>query len=260
MRKKEQHVRFCRFWVDGHTYSGSIRDTSVDIVEGDPFEGFSPIRISYPIERVKFLVPFVPGKIWAIGRNYAEHAAELGNDLPKEPLVFMKSVSALNGPSDFIRIPDWAGAIHYEGELAVAIGKGGKNIPEEEALEHVLGYSIINDVTARDMQKADGQWTRAKSFDTFAPFGPALLMVKEMPPETRIHTMVNGRTVQDGALSDMIFKVPRLIAHISRFATLAPGDIIATGTPKGVGPIKAGDVVEVEIDGIGRLRNICASL
>jgi 2-keto-4-pentenoate hydratase/2-oxohepta-3-ene-1,7-dioic acid hydratase in catechol pathway len=259
MTKKEQPVRFCRFWVDGHTYSGKLRGQSVDIVEGDPFSGFSSIRISYPIERVKFLAPFTPKKIWAIGLNYKDHANESHFEIPAEPLVFMKSVTALTGPTDFIRIPDWAGAIHYEGELAVAIGKGGRNIPEDEALDHVIGYSVINDVTARELQKKDGQWTRSKSFDTFAPFGPALLMVREMPQETYIHTSVNGKIVQDAKISQMIFPVSRLISHISRFATLEAGDIIATGTPSGVGPIRTGDIVEVDIEGIGKLRNICAA-
>ena len=134
MIKKEPPVRFCRFKVDGHIYSGRLRGTSVDIVEGDPFSGFSSIRISYPAERVKFLVPFTPKKIWAIGLNYTDHAKESHFEIPKEPVVFMKSISALTGPTDFIRIPDWAGAIHYEGELAVAIGTGGAIFPRKKLL------------------------------------------------------------------------------------------------------------------------------
>ena len=253
-------TRYCRFMVDGRSYSGVIRANSVDIVEGDPFaKTLSPVRLSYPTDRVRFLPPFTPKKIWCIGRNYLGHVKELNNEIPKEPLVFMKSVSALIGSEEIIRIPSWAGVIHYEGELAVVIGKGGKNIEEENALDHVLGYSIMNDVTAREMQKADGQWTRAKSFDTFAPFGPALLLVKEMPNDAVIRTKENGLVKQEATFSQMIFPIKRLISHISRFATLEEGDVIATGTPEGVGPIKAGDIVEIEIDGIGKLRNICSN-
>lgn len=152
-----------------------------------------------------------------------------------------------------------AGRIDYEGELAVVIGKAGHNISEEDAFSHVLGYSIMNDVTARELQKSDGQWTRAKSFDTFAPFGPSVLIADEMPQEAVIRTTLNGKTVQEASFSQMIFPLPKLISHISRFATLEPGDVIASGTPQGVGPMKVGDLVEVSIDGIGSLRNICAS-
>lgn len=258
MVKKEQPVRYCRFWVDGRSYSGQVRGGSIDIVEGDPFAGLSPIRLSYPVERVKFLPPILPKKLWCVGRNYLGHVRELENEVPKEPLIFMKSVSAIIGSNDFIKIPSWAGRIDYEGELAVVIGKGGRGISEEEALEHVIGYSIINDVTARDMQKSDGQWTRSKSFDTFAPFGPAILLTNEMPQDTCVRTVINGRIVQEAPISQMIFPVRRIISHISKFATLEPGDVIATGTPEGVGPMRPGDLVEVEIDGIGKLRNICA--
>lgn len=259
MAKKDPPVRYCRFWVDGRTYSGKIRDNSVDIVEGDPFTGISPIRLSYPVERVKFLPPFMPKKIWCVGRNYLGHVEELNNEVPKEPLIFMKSISSIIGAKDFIRIPAWAGRIDYEGELVIIIGKAGHNIKEEEALDHVLGYSIMNDVTARELQKSDGQWTRAKSFDTFAPFGPAILIAREMPQDTVIRTSLNGKVVQEASLSQMIFPVPKLISYISRFATLGPGDVIASGTPQGVGPMKAGDLVEVSIEGVGSLRNICAN-
>lgn len=257
MVKAPVQVRFCRFMVDGRSYSGQIRDNSVDIVEGDIFTSLTQMRLSYPIDRVKFLPPTAPKKIWCIGRNYVGHAKELNHEIPAEPLVFLKSTSAITGSGDFIRIPNWAGVVHYEGELAVVIGRPGKNISESEALNYVAGYSIMNDVTAREMQKKDGQWMRSKSFDTFAPFGPAVLMQKELPPTTVLRTFVNGRVRQQSEISDMIFSVPRIISHISRFATLEQGDVIATGTPEGVGAIVPGDVVEVEIDGIGRLRNIC---
>ncbi|MCD8233348.1 MAG: fumarylacetoacetate hydrolase family protein [Cloacibacillus porcorum] len=259
MAKKEAPVRYCRFMVDGRSYSGQIRGNSVDIVEGDPFSGIiSQIRLSYPVERVKFLSPFAPKKLWCIGRNYVGHVKELEHEIPSEPLVFLKATSSIIGANDFIRIPAWAGTIHYEGELAVVIGKAGKNISEEEAYEHVLGYTIMNDVTARTLQNKDGQWTRAKSFDTFGPLGPAILLTKELPKKTRVVTRLNGRVVQDGAIEQMIFPIPRLISHISRFAALEEGDIISTGTPQGVGEIKAGDLIEVEIEPIGMLKNICS--
>ena len=256
--RKEPPVRFCRFWVDGRTYSGRIRGNSVDIMEGDPFAGLSPIRLSFPADRVRFLPPVMPKQLWCVGRNYLGHVKELEHEVPKEPLIFLKAATSVIGSGDFIRIPDWAGIIHYEGELAVVIGKSGRNIPEEEAYEHVAGYTIMNDVTAREMQSADGQWTRSKSFDTFGPMGPCLLMVNEMPLDTVVHTSVNNRTVQESPISKMIFPIPRLISHISRFATLEQGDVISTGTPEGVGQLKVGDLVEVEINGIGKLRNICA--
>lgn len=257
-KKKEKPVLFCRFLVDGRTYSGQIRNNSVDIVEGDPFTTISPIRLSYPIDRVKFLPPFMPKKIWCVGRNYLAHVKELGNDVPAEPTIFMKPVTCVIGSNDFIRIPSWAGRIDYEGELAVIIGKSGRNISEADALEHVLGYSIMNDVTARDLQNKDGQWIRAKGFDTFAPFGPVMLVQKEMPQEMAIRTRLNGKTVQESTFARMIFSVPKIISFISRFATIETGDVIATGTPGGIGPMKVGDVVEVEIESIGKLRNICA--
>lgn len=260
MAKKESPVLYCRFMMDGRTYSGQIRGNSVDIVEGDPFSGIiSQIRLSYPVDRIKFLPPFAPKKLWCIGRNYVGHVKELSHDVPEEPLVFLKSTSSVIGSGDFIRIPAWAGTIHYEGELAVVIGKGGKNIKEEDAYSHVLGYTIMNDVTARSLQNKDGQWTRSKSFDTFGPMGPAILVTDHLPPETRVVTKLNGKIVQDGAISQMIFPIPRLISHISRFATLEEGDVISTGTPQGVGELKPGDLVEVEIDPIGRLRNVCGN-
>jgi 2-keto-4-pentenoate hydratase/2-oxohepta-3-ene-1,7-dioic acid hydratase in catechol pathway len=257
--RKEPPVRFCRFWVDGRTYSGRIRGNSVDIMEGDPFTGLSPIRLSFPVDRVRFLPPVMPKQLWCIGRNYLGHVKELEHEVPKEPLIFLKATTSVIGSGDFIRIPDWAGVIHYEGELAVVIGKSGRNIPEEEAYEHVAGYTIMNDVTARAMQSADGQWARSKSFDTFGPMGPCLLMVNEMPSETVVSTSVNNKVVQESPISKMIFPIPRLISHISRFATLEQGDVISTGTPEGVGPLRVGDLVEVEIEGIGKLRNICAA-
>lgn len=256
MNMKKNLRKFCRFIVDGRVYNGVIRSNMVDIVEGDVFGGgFSELRMSYPLDRVKLLSPIVPTKIWCVGRNYTGHVRELNNDLSEEPLIFMKPLTSLVGPGDVVRIPDWAGRIDYEGELAVVIGKRCRKVSEADALSHVLGYSCFNDVTARELQKKDGQWTRGKGFDTFGPFGPVLLLTDKMPGDARITTRVNGNVVQQDVFGHMIFSVSRIISHISRFATLEPGDVIATGTPEGVGRVQPEDRVEVEIDGIGILSN-----
>jgi 2-keto-4-pentenoate hydratase/2-oxohepta-3-ene-1,7-dioic acid hydratase in catechol pathway len=253
--KSDEPQRFCRFSVDGRTYSGTVRGNMVDIVEGDLFGGFSGMRMSYPADMIKFLPPFTPTKIWCVGRNYAGHVRELDSELPTEPIIFMKPLTALAGNGDPIRIPEWAGRIDYEGELAVVIGHKCRRVSEDEALMCVKGYSCFNDVTAREIQVKDGQWTRAKGFDTFAPFGPCVLVTESMPKTARITTRLNGNVVQQDEFRNMIFPVSRIISHISRFAALEPGDIIATGTPEGIGRVLPGDRVDVEIDGIGTLSN-----
>jgi len=198
---------------------------------------------------------FRPSKIVAIGRNYADHAKELGNEVPKEPLVFLKAPSAIVGNGDAIVIPPpWAGRIEYEGELAVVIGKRAKGVSEAEAMNFVSGYTCANDVTARELQKSDGQWSRAKGFDTFCPLGPRIVSTLD-PSNLKIQTRVNGQVRQSASTADLIFKIPRLIAHVTACMTLEEGDLILTGTPAGVGPIVKGDTVEVEIEGIGILSN-----
>lgn len=259
MTKENEKICFARGKAEGQLYNGIIRDNAFFVVDGNPLKGkLTSMRISFPIDRIALLPPLDFKQIWCIGKNYVDHIKELdGMDIPKEPVVFLKSANTLVGSGGFIRIPRWAGAVHYEGELAVVIGKEGKNIKEANALDHVLGYTILNDVTARDLQSRDGQWTRCKNFDTFAPVGPGILLTKELPSNTTLETRVNGRVGQSATLNQMIFSIPRLIAHISRFTTLHAGDIISTGTPKGVGPIRPGDMVEVEIAGIGILKNPC---
>lgn len=195
-----------------------------------------------------------PSKILCIGRNYADHAAELGHDLPVEPLVFFKPPSALIEPGEAIVLPSLSERIDFEGELVVVIGKRCRNVAEADALGVVGGYTLMNDVTARDLQAKDGQWARAKGFDSFAPVGPVVVTDLD-PSDLEILTLVNGEVRQQGRTSQLIFGIPRLIAHLSRFCTLEPGDLISTGTPSGVGPLKAGDTVEVRVTGIGSLIN-----
>ena len=248
-------LKFCKFAFEGKIYSGALHGNMVDLVEGDFLGEFSTLRMSYPLDRIRLLAPSMPNKVWCVGQNYAAHVREMKNEMPKEPLIFMKPISSIVGNGDPVRIPEWAGRVDYEGELAVIIGQRCRKVSESDALSYVAGYSCFNDVTARDLQKNDGQWARAKGFDTFAPFGPVILLTKQIPAATSITTRHNGRVVQQDKLNGMIFSVSRIISHISRFATLEPGDVIATGTPEGIGRVKAGDRVEVEIEGIGTLMN-----
>jgi 2-keto-4-pentenoate hydratase/2-oxohepta-3-ene-1,7-dioic acid hydratase in catechol pathway len=194
-----------------------------------------------------------PSKIICVGRNYAAHARELGNDVPERPLLFMKPPSALLGDGGVIELPPDSSRVEHEGEIAVRIGRRARHVAPEQALDHVSGYAPLNDVTARDLQKLDVQFTRAKGFDTFCPVGVFVPHADWQSLE--VITRVNGTTRQHGRAADMIFGIPELVAWISRVMTLEPGDIIATGTPEGVGPLADGDVVEVEIPGIGSIRN-----
>jgi 2-keto-4-pentenoate hydratase/2-oxohepta-3-ene-1,7-dioic acid hydratase in catechol pathway len=197
----------------------------------------------------------IPTKIIAIGKNYADHAAEMGSDVPTTPVLFMKPPTAVIGPLSPIRRPPESSNVHYEGELAVVMGKVTRNISPDDALGHVLGYTAANDVTARDLQRSDGQWTRAKGFDTFLPLGPAIDTEFDPAEPHTITTSVNGVVKQEGITSDLVFGVADLVSFISRVMTLLPGDVILTGTPSGVGPIVQGDRVEVDIEGIGVLLN-----
>ncbi|HUS76113.1 MAG TPA: fumarylacetoacetate hydrolase family protein [Methanothrix sp.] len=204
-------------------------------------------------EEVFLLPPCQPTKIVCVGLNYVKHAQELKMPLPEEPILFLKPPSAILAPSGQIIYPSSSQQLDYEGELAVVIGKRCKNIQAEEAEKYILGYTCFNDVTARDLQRIDVQWTRAKSFDTFAPFGPWIAKID--PSDADIETRVNGNVVQKSNTSDLIFNVPQLVQFISGVMTLEPGDVIATGTPPGVGQLQKGDALEVEIEGIGVLKN-----
>jgi 2-keto-4-pentenoate hydratase/2-oxohepta-3-ene-1,7-dioic acid hydratase in catechol pathway len=197
--------------------------------------------------------PVVPTKIVCVGRNYAAHARELGHDIPSEPLLFLKPPSSLLGPGGSVVLPPESARVEHEAELAVVIGRRAKNVARSDALAHVFGYACACDVTARDLQKKDVQFTRSKGFDTFCPVGPWIETDLE-PGALEIRCRVRGETRQDGATADMIFDVPTVVAYISRMMTLEPGDLILTGTPEGVGPLAAGDSVEVEVSGIGALK------
>jgi 2-keto-4-pentenoate hydratase/2-oxohepta-3-ene-1,7-dioic acid hydratase in catechol pathway len=260
-------MRIVRFKGKGGEIRYGIHEGDrIVVADGDPYSGLRRTGASVAVREVKLLAPVVPPNILAIGRNYKEHAQEDGSDLPKAPLVFMKATSAVVPPGDPIVIPRVApDEVDYEAELAVVIGKAARNVPEGEALKYVLGYTCANDVSARDCQRNDGQWCRGKSLDTFAPYGPWIETDVD-PGNLKIQCRVNGSTLQDSSTSLLIFSVPSLIAYLSAGQTLLPGTVISTGTPGGVGfarkpPIwlRPGDVVEVEIEGIGVLRNPVAA-
>jgi 2-keto-4-pentenoate hydratase/2-oxohepta-3-ene-1,7-dioic acid hydratase in catechol pathway len=236
---------------------GLVENHRVHTLEGDVFGPFHKGQEMGGLEDVRLLAPVAPGKIVALGRNYAEHAREHGADVPKEPLLFLKAPSAVIGPDEPIVLAPLSERIEHESELVLVIGKRAKNVPEENAWEHVLGVTCGNDVTARDLQTRDGQWARSKSFDTFCPLGPWI--VSHLRPEDigdlGVTCRVNGAMKQMASTREMIFSPAKLIAYITAAMTLLPGDIIMTGTPAGVGPLKAGDVVEVEVEGVGVLRN-----
>lgn len=228
--------------------------THIGIVHGTPFGERQREEPSIPLESVRLLPPTVPSKIICVGRNYAAHAAEHNAPVPEIPLIFLKPPSALIGPGEAIVLPPQSQQVEHEAELAVVIGKRGRWIPPEEAADYILGYTIANDVTARDLQRRDGQWTRGKGFDTFCPVGPWIDTTFD-PADALVTCRVNGDTRQMGSTREMIFRIPQLIAFISSVMTLEPGDLILTGTPAGVSPLHDGDVVEVEIDGLGTLTN-----
>ena len=226
------------------------------VLTGDPlYTPVQPTGETVALEEVRLLAPVIPrSKVVGIGRNYAAHAAELGNEVPAEPLAFLKPNTSVVGPGDPVVLPPQSQRVDFEGELAVVIGRLCRDVPVERVPEVVLGYTVANDVTARDLQKTDGQWWRAKGFDSFCPLGPYLVTDLDVT-DLRVTTRLDGETKQDGRTSQMIFDVPTLVAHVSSVMTLLPGDVILTGTPEGVGPMTAGQRVEVEVEGIGVLSN-----
>jgi 2-keto-4-pentenoate hydratase/2-oxohepta-3-ene-1,7-dioic acid hydratase in catechol pathway len=250
-------MRLCRFTTSSthHRFGFVDGDLVLPLAEGETIAPNAKTDEGVPLSEVKLLVPVAPSKIVCVGRNYREHAAELGNKMPDEPLLFLKAPSSLIANGDSIELPPQSQQVEHEGELGVVIGKRSEKLSEtDDPLGFVLGYTCVNDVTARDLQRKDVQFTRGKSFDTFCPVGP--LIVDGLDPQNlQVTTRLNGVVKQNGRTADMAFSVPFLIRYISNMMTLYPGDLIATGTPAGVSPMKDGDVVEVEIEGIGVLRN-----
>ncbi len=235
---------------------GILDDDEIVVLVGDPmFVGFDTTEERIPLADVRLLAPVIPrSKVVAVGRNYRDHAAELGNEVPAEPLLFFKPNTSVIGPGDAIVLPRQSEQVDFEGELAVVIGSIAKNVPAADAASVVFGYTVANDVTARDLQKKDGQWARAKGFDTFCPLGP-VIETEFVPAGQVIGTRVNEQIRQAGVLSDMVHSVPAIIEFVTAAFTLLPGDVILTGTPAGVGPIVSGDSVEVTVEGIGSLTN-----
>jgi len=233
---------------------GWLHGDKVGEIEGDLFGAYKRKEAKTPLADVSLLAPSEPTKIVCVGRNYVEHAKELGNDVPKIPLIFLKPPSSIINPGETIYLPPQSKQVEHEAELVVVIGKRARNVTAEDAKNYILGYTVGNDVTARDLQKTDGQWTRAKGFDTFCPFGPWIDTDFNIA-DALITCKVNGQPRQMASTRDMVFHVTNLIAYISSVMTLEPGDLIFTGTPAGVGELKSGDEVVVEIEGLGVLRN-----
>ena len=243
-------MKICKFQYGDIVSAGVIEGDAVIVFENDRRRDQT-----FSLSDVKLLPPVAPSKIVCIGRNYSEHAAELGNEVPSEPLLFLKAPSAIINSGEAIRLPSQSQQVEHEGELAVVIGRRCKSIADDDdAMQYVLGFTCLNDVTARDLQKKDGQFTRAKSFDTFCPVGPFIETELQLD-QVSLTTRVNGEVRQFGRTWQMVFPVDFLIRYISNMMTLMPGDVIATGTPSGVARLEKGDVCEVEIEGIGILRN-----
>ena len=242
-------------YSDGDTTKwGVVEEDGVREMDGDPFGHFHLLPKRKRIEEVRLLSPCIPSKIVALGLNYRDHAEELKMKIPEEPLLFLKPATSVIGPGDGIVYPKMSKQVDYEAELGVVIQKVAKAIPEERAAEYILGYTCLNDVTARDLQSKDGQWTRAKGFDTFAPIGPWIVTDID-PHHLGISSTLNGERRQHSNTKNLIFGPHQLVSFISRIMTLLPGDVIATGTPSGIGPMTIGDRIDVVIEGIGTLSN-----
>ena len=236
---------------------GWLQDEHVGPLSGSPYEPYHRAEAQIPLEKVKILAPAIPGKIIAVGRNYVEHAREHQVEVPDTPLIFLKPPSTVIGPNTQILLPPQSKRVDYEAELAVVIGKKGRWIDILRVDEYIFGYCIGNDVTARDLQENDKQWTRAKGFDTFCPLGPWIETNLD-PSDVLITTRVNGEIRQMTSTREMVFNIPQLIVYISSIMTLSPGDVILSGTPAGVGQLNPGDEIVIMIEGIGELKNSVA--
>ncbi len=248
-------MQIIRFTTKGQDPKyGWLRDEMVGQLNGSPFGAYQRIEPDIPLTNIQLLSPCQPGKIICVGRNYPEHAKEVGAENPTVPILFMKPPTSVIGPGNVIQLPPQSAQVEHEGELAIVISRVGRWIPVDSAKEHILGYTIANDVTARDLQRRDGQWTRGKGFDTFCPIGP-WIETDFNPFDALVTTHVNGQLRQMASTRDMIFSIPQLISFISSVMTLEAGDVILTGTPAGIGPLMDGDIVKVSIDGLGELTN-----
>ncbi len=248
-------MKIVRFSQEGRCGYGVLREEKVFLIRGNHFAGITETGETILLAEVTLLAPCEPSKIVALGLNYRDHAAEFGHAVPEEPLIFLKPSTAVIGPEADILYPRMSRRVDYEAELAVVIGKTVRHVAEDTALDYVLGYTCFNDVTARDLQKKDGQFTRAKGFDTFAAMGPWIETEISDPDNVMVEAYLNNERRQHSSTGNMVFGVSRLISFISQVMTLLPGDVIATGTPAGIGPMRPGDVVEVKVAGIGTLRN-----
>lgn len=249
-------MKIARFSTGGDPRFGILDGDDLVVLTGDPmFSGFGTTGERVPLADAKLLAPVIPrSKVVAVGKNYVDHVAEFGGEVPVEPLLFLKPNTSVIGPGDAIVLPRQSRRVDFEGELAVVIGSIAKNVAEEDAASVIFGYTVANDVTARDLQKTDGQWSRAKGFDTFCPLGPVIETEFEIAANT-VSTRLNGELKQDASFTDMVHSVASVIAYASAVFTLLPGDVILTGTPAGVGKMVDGDTVEVTVSGIGTLSN-----
>ncbi|PKQ37303.1 MAG: hypothetical protein CVT59_08685 [Actinobacteria bacterium HGW-Actinobacteria-1] len=246
-------MRVVRIFQDEDVRYGLADDSMITLISDEPFAAWEAEGV-VPLSQAQLLSPVIPTKIVCVGINYREHAREMGHKIPDEPVIFLKPPTAVNGPRGEIRIPDSMESVDYEGELAAVIGRRTHRVTAEAARAHVLGFLCANDVTARSLQKIDGQWTRAKGFDTFCPVGPWVETDVD-PLDLKLETYVNGELRQSARTSDMIRNPYELVSFVSGIMTLLPGDLVLTGTPGGIGPMFRGDVVEVRIEGVGSLIN-----
>ncbi|MFQ5947860.1 MAG: fumarylacetoacetate hydrolase family protein [Acidimicrobiia bacterium] len=249
-------MKIVRVRTDGDEIAyGAVEPEGIRVHRGSPLVAWEPTELLVPFDEAHLLAPVFPTKVVCVGQNYASHAAEMNQELPGEPVLFMKPSTSVVGPGAPVIYPPDSKEVHHEAELAVVIGVVARNVAAEDAGRYILGYTAANDVTARDLQRGDGQWTRAKSFDTFCPLGPAIETELDPLDGLEVICRVNGEVRQSGSTADLVFGVAELVAFVTRVMTLLPGDLILTGTPSGVGPVVPGDRMEVEVQGIGILSN-----
>jgi 2-keto-4-pentenoate hydratase/2-oxohepta-3-ene-1,7-dioic acid hydratase in catechol pathway len=252
-------MKVVRIQTEGQIAYGVPEPDGIRVYEGSPFVAWQQTDAVVPYRDAKLLAPVFPTKVVCVGKNYVEHAAEMHSEVPTEPLIFLKPATSVIGPGAPIIYPRASNNVHHEAELAVVIGSVAHHVRAEEVERVIFGYTAANDVTARDLQARDGQWTRAKGFDTFCPLGPAIETELDPSEGLSVSARVNGETRQSGSTGDMVFGVPELIEYITDVMTLLPGDVVLTGTPPGVGPMLPGDRVDVEIERVGILSNQVAA-